>query len=147
MAGHGGKGRRGGLVLAAGGLVLRPGRRGPELALVHRPRYGDWSLPKGKLERGEGLRRAALREVEEETFCRARVVRFAGLTFYRVGLRPKLVAFFEMALEVENPFRPGQEVDELAWLEPGEAVKRLDYPSERRLVRRALRRLLRRSWP
>ena len=57
-------------VRAAGGVVVRDGADGPEVAVVHRPRYDDWSLPKGKLKPGEGWEQAALREVEEETGLR-----------------------------------------------------------------------------
>src|SRR5205807_10525382 len=59
-------------VLAAGGLVWRPGEDGPEIAVVHRPKYDDWSLPKGKLDEGEDFEAAALREVQEETGLRGR---------------------------------------------------------------------------
>lgn len=140
MSGRSPRGLRRWLVLAAGGLLWRKGERGPELALVHRPRYGDWSLPKGKLKRGEGFGPAALREVGEETGCPARLVRFAGLTFYLVRRRPKLVVFFEMALDGPCRFEPGEEVDLVAWLEPREACGRLHYLAERRIVLRALRR-------
>ena len=61
-------------VHAAGGLVVRDGGDGPEVAVVHRPKYEDWSLPKGKLDAGESFERAALREIEEETGLRCELV-------------------------------------------------------------------------
>ena len=81
-------------------------RTGPtgtaELAVIHRPKYDDWSLPKGKLKPGEGFREAALREVEEETGCRARLLLFAGITFYFVSRRPKVVLFWHMRQEAHT---------------------------------------------
>lgn len=126
---------------AAGGLLWRDGEDGaPRVAIVHRPRRRDWSLPKGKLDRGEGFRRAALREVEEETGCAARLLGFAGLTLYRDGKgRPKLVLYWHMALEREGA-PGGDEVDEVAWLPVDAALERLTFPADRRLLARAARR-------
>src|SRR3954470_10760122 len=67
-------------VLAAGGVVVRDGR----VAVVHRPKYDDWSLPKGKLDPGEGFEEAALREVEEETGMRCRLGRELPSTEYQL---------------------------------------------------------------
>jgi 8-oxo-dGTP diphosphatase len=129
------------VVRAAGGLLLRRGPAGPELAVIHRPVHRDWSLPKGKLERGEGWRAAALREVREETGCEATADGLAGATLYLAGGRPKVVLYFRMAVVREAPFAPGREVDALLWLAPREALERLDHASERRLVARLARRL------
>ena len=60
-------------VKAAGGVVWRRGENGVEIVVAHRPRYDDWSLPKGKLDKGEGWEQAALREVEEEVGLRCRL--------------------------------------------------------------------------
>jgi 8-oxo-dGTP diphosphatase len=121
-------------VLAAGGLVLREGR----VAVVHRPRYDDWSLPKGKLDEGESFEEAALREVEEETGLKCRLKRELGDTSYRDRKdRPKLVRYFEME-PASGEFAPNDEVDELIWLEPGEAVDRLSYDFDRELVSKQL---------
>jgi len=114
-------------VRAAGGVVLRHGR----VAVVHRPRYDDWSLPKGKLDPGETFEDAALREVEEETGLRCRIVRELPAVEYEVRGRPKLVRYWAMEVEDETPFEPNDEVDELRWLEPGEAVALLSYDRDR----------------
>jgi 8-oxo-dGTP diphosphatase len=121
-------------VLAAGGLVLRGGR----VAIVHRPRYDDWSLPKGKLDEGESFEEAALREVEEETGLKCRLKRELGDTSYRDRKdRAKLVRYFEME-PASGEFAPNDEVDELLWLEPGEALDRLSYDFDRELVSKQL---------
>jgi len=128
------------LVRAAGGLVWREGPTGTaELAVIHRPRYDDWSLPKGKLEPGEGFREAALREVEEEAGCRARLLHFAGITFYFVRHRPKVVLFWHMRQEGEARFEPSAEVDRMAWCSAEGALACLGHPAERRIVLRASR--------
>ena len=85
---------------AAGGVVVRDGL----VAVVHRPRYDDWSLPKGKLDPCESFEQAALREVEEETGLRARLVRELPSVEYEVRGRPKLVRYWLMEV-VEDPGR------------------------------------------
>jgi 8-oxo-dGTP pyrophosphatase MutT (NUDIX family) len=117
-------------VLAAGGLVLRDG----EVAVVHRPRYDDWSLPKGKLDPGEDFEQAALREVEEETGLRCRIERRLGDTNYRDRKdRSKLVRYFEMRTE-GGEFAPNDEVDELRWLPAADASDLLTYDFDRELL-------------
>jgi 8-oxo-dGTP diphosphatase len=117
-------------VLAAGGLVLRDG----DVAVVHRPRYDDWSLPKGKLDEGEDFEQAALREVEEETGLRCRLGRTLGDTTYRDRKdRLKLVRYFEMHPE-GGEFTPNDEVDELRWLPIAEAGAALTYDFDKELV-------------
>jgi 8-oxo-dGTP pyrophosphatase MutT (NUDIX family) len=128
------------VVLAAGGLLWRDGPRGPELALVHRPRYDDWSLPKGKLERGERFRAAAVREVTEETGFTPQLGAFAGLTLYVAKRRPKLVLFWHMEADGKGAFEASHEVDRLEWLSPRDALQRLAHPGERRLVARVTAR-------
>jgi 8-oxo-dGTP diphosphatase len=117
-------------VQAAGGVVLRDGR----VAVVHRPKYDDWSLPKGKLDPGESFEDAALREVEEETGLRCRLVRELPAVEYEVRGRPKLVRYWAMEIEDETPFVPGDEVDEVRWLEPAEALALLSYDRDREPV-------------
>jgi 8-oxo-dGTP diphosphatase len=117
-------------VLAAGGLVLRDG----EIAVVHRPKYDDWSLPKGKLDEGEDFEQAALREVWEETGLRCTLGRELGDTTYKDKKdRDKLVRYFEMHPE-SGEFTPNDEVDELRWVPLGEAPDVLSYEFDRELV-------------
>jgi 8-oxo-dGTP diphosphatase len=117
-------------VQAAGGVVLRDGR----VAVVHRPRYDDWSLPKGKLDPGESFEDAALREVEEETGLRCTLVRELPTVEYEVRGRPKMVRYWAMEVADETAFVPNDEVDELRWLEPQEALALLSYDRDREPV-------------
>lgn len=122
------------VIEAAGGIVWRrPGARA-EVAVIHRPRHQDWSLPKGKRDPGESWQETALREVWEEIGCRVEIVRFASGTIYTVKGRPKVVLFWHMVVTEELPFTPNDEVDRLEWLTPDEAIARLDYATERRLL-------------
>jgi 8-oxo-dGTP diphosphatase len=128
-------------VLAAGGLVWRRAGDGLEVAAVHRPRYDDWSLPKGKLDEGEDFEQAALREVEEETGLRCRLGRTLGDTSYHDRKdRPKLVRYFEMQPE-GGEFEPNDEVDELRWVRLDEARDLLSYDFDRELIEKAEREL------
>jgi 8-oxo-dGTP diphosphatase len=120
-----------GEVQAAGGLVVDDGR----VLLVHRPRYDDWSLPKGKLDPGESFEEAALREVEEETGLRCTLGEELEPVRYTDDRgRPKVVRYWAMRVAERAPFQPNEEVDELVWLPPAEAVQRLTYPHDRELV-------------
>jgi 8-oxo-dGTP pyrophosphatase MutT (NUDIX family) len=114
-------------VRAAGGVVARDGL----IALVHRPRYDDWTLPKGKLDAGESFEEAALREIEEETGMRARLVRELPETHYEVRGRPKVVRYWLMEVESDPGFVANDEVDELRWLEPAQASALLTYERDR----------------
>ena len=125
------------IIRAAGGLLWRESERGRELALVHRPRYDDWVLPKGHLDKGEGWEEAAVREVTEETCCQAEIGNFAGSISYLVNNKPKVVLFWHMALTGEDSFVPTNETDRLLWLPVGEAVEQLQYSTERALVAQA----------
>jgi 8-oxo-dGTP diphosphatase len=117
-------------VQAAGGVVMRDG----QLALVHRPRYDDWTLPKGKLHPGESFEDAALREVTEETGLRCRLQRELPSSEYEVRGRPKVVRYWLMEVEDETPFVAGDEVDDLRWLEPPEALALLTYDRDKDVV-------------
>jgi 8-oxo-dGTP diphosphatase len=124
-------------VLAAGGLVWRRGDDGVEVAVVHRPRYDDWSLPKGKLDEGEDFEQAALREVEEETGLRCKLGRTLGDTSYRDRKdRQKLVRYFEME-PGDGDFEPNDEVDELCWVALDAASDLLTYDFDRELIGKA----------
>jgi 8-oxo-dGTP diphosphatase len=122
-------------IRAAGGVVTRSGTHGPMVALVHRPRHDDWSLPKGKVRRGEQPVIAARREVWEETGVHAWVgVRLPSVSYQvpvgqgsRVRLADKVVDFWAMRSASSNGFEPGPETDDLAWLTPSDAQERASY--------------------
>src|ERR1044071_6295357 len=100
-------------VKAAGGVVCRRADGGPQVALVHRPRYDDWSFPKGKLDKGEGGEGAALREGEEEIGVRCRLGAELPPTSYKDPKgRAKVVRYWLMD-PIEGEFVPSDEVDEM----------------------------------
>ena len=127
-------------IAAAGGVLVRKGEDRPEVAVIHRPKYMDWSLPKGKLEPDEGWLEAALREVEEETGYRCEPsVELPRVSYLDRRGRRKLVRYWLMET-VSGEFQPHAEVDELRWLERDAAEELLTYPHDKELVRKALRR-------
>ena len=132
-------------ISAAGGVVLRGDDGRTRVAVIHRPKYMDWSLPKGKLEEGEGFEEAALREVREETGFQCQVVEeLPSVSYLDRKARSKLVRYWLM-IPGEGKFSPHDEVDELRWLTGREAQNLLTYDHDRELVRLALRRN-RRRW-
>jgi 8-oxo-dGTP diphosphatase len=112
---------------AAGGVVVRDGR----VLLVHRPRYDDWTFPKGKLDPGESFENAALREVEEETGVRCSLGRELPSSEYQVGDRPKVVRYWLMTPSGEMAFEPNDETDDVRWVTPDEARRMLSYDRDR----------------
>jgi len=124
-------------VKASGGVVCRRGSSGElELVVVHRPRYDDWSLPKGKLDPGETWEQAALREVEEEVGLRCRLGEELPPVRYRDHKgREKAVRYWLMEPERGDArFTPNDEVDEMRWVDVEEAVALLSYPHDAELV-------------
>jgi len=119
------------VVLAAGGVMWRKNNAGLEVLLVHRPKYDDWTLPKGKLDDGESAEDAALREVEEETGFRVSLGAELPATDYhdRYG-RPKNVRYWVMDV-LGGDFHPNREVDEVRWLPLESAKQALTYPRDR----------------
>jgi 8-oxo-dGTP pyrophosphatase MutT (NUDIX family) len=112
---------------AAGGVLRRVGDSGPEVVLVHRPRYDDWTFPKGKAEPGESDLETALREVEEETGLRCAPGRELPSTRYRDSRgRRKIVRYWTMVVQ-SGAFEPRDEVDEISWLIPELAGFKLSY--------------------
>ena len=122
-------------VRAAGGLVWRRADdEGLEVVVIHRPRYDDWSFPKGKVERGESDEDAAVREVEEETTIRARLGAELPSAFYRDGKgRSKIVRYWAMEPESGEP-TPCTEADEVRWMRLDEAAGLLTYDRDRALL-------------
>ena len=129
-------------VKAAGGVVWRHGDDGVEVVVAHRPRYDDWSLPKGKLDDGESWEQAALREVEEEVGLRGRLGHELEPAAYedRKG-RGKVVRYWLMEVENDPGFEPNDEVDEMRWLPLEAAAAQLTYPHDVELVHEAAERL------
>jgi 8-oxo-dGTP pyrophosphatase MutT (NUDIX family)/phosphohistidine phosphatase SixA len=123
-------------IRAAGGVVWRPADGGPEICVVHRPRYDDWSLPKGKLETGEHPLLAAVREVGEETGVVAvPQVRLDGVNYGMRDGTPKSVDYWSMRCAEVDSSLTTSEVDELRWMSVEEAARRLTYAHDVRVVR------------
>lgn len=118
------------VVRAAGAVLWRPGTRGREVALIHRPTYDDWTLPKGKLKNGEHVLRAAVREVEEETGAKPILGRRMSPQRYLKNGRPKQVEWWSAVAATDPRFVPGQEVDQLEWLPLEQARTRLTWPRD-----------------
>jgi 8-oxo-dGTP diphosphatase len=132
-------------VRAAGGVVVRRAGDGRlQVALVHRPRYEDWSLPKGKLGKDEGWEEAALREVLEEAGLECRLGEELPAVEYVDGKgRRKLVRYWLMTPapgEAAAQFEATDEVDEMRWCERDEAVSLLTYERDRATLEEGLRR-------
>lgn len=131
-------------VEAAGAVVFRRSKKEcREVLLVHRPKYDDWSFPKGKLDRGEHVTVAAVREVEEETGLPIRLTRPLRAQRYRVGRGWKRVHYWTGRVlegagdDVSDYRRPG-EIDEVAWVPLADAGRRLTYPHDRATLREAI---------
>ncbi len=132
------------VVQAAGGVVWRRAAAGGvDVLLVHRPKYDDWSLPKGKLDPGETHEAAAVREVEEETGLRCRLgdeLRMAQYTDHRG--RPKVVRYWAMTPEgdhgidgtASHSFTPTDEIDEIRWIRREDARDLLSYAHDAEVV-------------
>src|SRR4051794_28298608 len=130
-------------VKASGGVVYRRADDGIEILLVHRPRYDDWSLPKGKLDAGESWEDAALREVEEEVGLRCRLGPELPPVSYRDHKgRAKVVRYWLMEPDGgAASFEPNDEVDEMRWIDAASAEALLSYPHDIELVQEARARL------
>lgn len=126
---------RGEHVRAAGGVVRRAGPDGEEVLLVHRPRYGDWTFPKGKAHPGETDEETALREVEEETGLACVLGDELPSTRYRDSReRPKIVRYWTMRVE-SGSFEPHREVDEVRWVARRQAEATLSYDRDHDVIR------------
>ena len=127
-------------VKASGGVVWRPAvAGGVELAVVHRPRYDDWSLPKGKLDAGESWEQAAVREVDEEVGLACRLgPELPPVAYTDNKGRAKVVRYWLMQpQDARADFTPNDEVDVMRWVDPEAAAELLSYPHDVALVRAA----------
>jgi len=115
-------------------VVWRPAGEHTEVLLVHRPKYDDWSLPKGKADPGESDEDCARREVEEETGWLCELGVHVADTSYddRLG-RPKVARYWAMR-PLSGHFSPGREVDEVRWLPTGEARKLVSYERDAQVL-------------
>ncbi|MCV7384035.1 NUDIX hydrolase [Mycolicibacter longobardus] len=123
------------VVYAAGAVLWRKRRKAVEVALIHRPRYDDWSLPKGKVDPGETEPVTAVREILEETGQHAHLGRRLGAVSYPVQQGVKKVRYWT-ARALGGDFVPNHEVDDLVWLPVADAMKELHYPYDRKILRR-----------
>ncbi|RLP92313.1 MULTISPECIES: NUDIX hydrolase [unclassified Micromonospora] len=117
-------------IRAAGGVAWRPTADGVQVCVVHRPRYGDWTLPKGKLEPGEHPLVAAVREVAEESDVQGvPQVRLPSVRYRSEG-QPKLVDYWSMLAVGSGGFQPGTEVDDVRWVAVDDAIRLVSYPHD-----------------
>ena len=118
------------MIRASGGLIVRDGL----VVVVHRPKYDDWSFPKGKAHAGESDEECALREIEEETGLRVALGEELETTMHLdAQQRPKRIRWWRMT-PLTGEFTPTDEVDELRWLTPDEARAVLTYPRDVELL-------------
>jgi 8-oxo-dGTP diphosphatase len=123
-------------IRAAGGVVWRSGSAGVEVVLVHRPGHNDWTLPKGKLRRGEHVIAAAVREVWEETGIRPRLgAQLPSVSYQlpaRAGAEPirKVVDYWAMTVAQDHGAPVGVEIDAVAWIELDSAAAQVSYPRD-----------------
>jgi 8-oxo-(d)GTP phosphatase len=125
------------IVRAAGGVLWRAGHResAEDIAVIHRPRYDDWSLPKGKVDPGETEPETAVREVFEETGHHVHLGRRIATVNYPIEQRTKKVQYWS-ARSLGGSFAPNNEVDDLVWLPAPAAIKKVSYAYDRKILRR-----------
>ncbi|HET9876131.1 MAG TPA: bifunctional NUDIX hydrolase/histidine phosphatase family protein, partial [Mycobacterium sp.] len=133
LCGDGGR-----VVHAAGAVLWRQRRKAVEVAVIHRPRYDDWSLPKGKVDPGETEPMTAVREIYEETGHHVQLGRRLGVVSYPIQQGVKKVRYWA-ARSLGGEFVAGSEVDDLVWLPVTDAMKKLEYPYDRKILRRFIK--------
>jgi 8-oxo-dGTP pyrophosphatase MutT (NUDIX family) len=123
---------------AAGGIVWDKKGDDRRLAVVHRPKYDDWSLPKGKPDPGEEIGATALREIQEELGVDVDFGNFAGTVHYPLASgRIKVVLYWHMIKKPgESTFKPNREIDAIQWLSTKDAIEKLTHDVERELLRK-----------
>jgi 8-oxo-dGTP diphosphatase len=122
------------VIQAAGGIIWKKEGKEKKLAVVHRHKHNDWSLPKGKVDKNENWKKTALREVLEETGCVGKIKKYAGSISYLLDGKPKVVLFWHMDVKDHKPNKMNGEVDEVRWLTVDEASQLLDYKDEIELI-------------
>ncbi|MBM3669006.1 MAG: NUDIX hydrolase [Actinobacteria bacterium] len=125
------------ILRAAGVVVLRRKSRKREVLTVHRPHRADWSLPKGKVEFGEHILAAAIRECDEETGYQVTLGPCVGTMEYIAAGRPKRVDYWLAEVVGDEGFAPDDEVDSIAWVPIKDAGSHLTYAADVELVQRA----------
>ena len=123
------------VIQAAGGILWKKEKGQKKIAVVHRHKHKDWSLPKGKVDKKESWKETALREVLEETGYEAKIKKYAGSISYLLEGKPKVVLFWHMKIKSEKKARMNGEVDEVRWVTVEEAEGLLDYPEELTLIK------------
>ena len=124
------------VIQAAGGIIWKIEGDEKKMAVVHRHKHNDWSLPKGKVDQGESWKKAALREVLEETGCVGIITDYAGSISYTLQGIPKVVMYWHMEIKSIKPEKMNGEVDEVRWLSIDEAIQVLDYDDEIDLIQK-----------
>lgn len=125
---------------AAGAVLWRGNPADPQVCVIHRPHYDDWSLPKGKLDAGENLLATAVREIWEETGYRVRLGKLLGNVSYPVAGRTKLVWYWTAEV-LDGDFEKNSEVNELRWVGWDEAEKLVSYELDREVLSKARKRM------
>ena len=126
-------------IWAAGAVVYRMRAGRPEILLTHRPRYDDWSLPKGKIDRGESFEECAEREVEEETGVTGVVEGYIGTVGYVTGAGNNKAVRYWLLQAKDEAFKPNQEVDKIRWFRPKKAMSKATYTRDEAIIRSAVR--------
>jgi 8-oxo-dGTP diphosphatase len=127
------------VIRAAGALLWREIAAGEiEIALVHRPRYDDWSLPKGKIDENETALACAYREVSEETGIKARFTRQLGAVEYEDNGAQKRVKYWVAQALGASDFVANEEVDQLRWLNPTDSIELATHQSDKEVIERFL---------
>ncbi len=120
------------VIYAAGGLLIKEEDSVKKIAIVHRPKHKDWSIPKGKPKRDETLDKTAIREVGEETYIHGEIINFAGSITYKTKKAEKIVLFWNMQPvgSFNGKKAKKTEIDDIIWITPEKAIKKLTHRVE-----------------